>query len=110
MSGRDLRWFIHELDKAGEVRRPNGQMAVDEWNERERRVRQGQPLHEVRDEWLESFQKVMQALAIFPPEKLQEEYESGTVRELFAEDTYGHYHDHLTQLSAWRREVGTTEA
>ena len=61
-------------------------------------------------EWLESFRKAMQALAVCPPEKLQEEFEGRTVLELFAEETYGHYREHLAHLAAWRREMETTEA
>jgi len=97
-------------DKAGDVRRPGDDKALAEWNERERRLRQGRPLHEVRAEWLESYQKAMQALAAFPSEKLQEELDGRTVLELFAEDTLEHYREHLAQLSGWRKELETTEA
>lgn len=96
--------------KADEVRRPDSQGAVDEWNERERRLREGRPLADMREDWLESFQEAMQALAAFPSEKLQEGFEGGTVLELFAVDTYHHYREHLAQLAAWRRELETSEA
>jgi len=96
--------------KAEEVRRPASQGDVDEWNEREQRLRQGRPLYDVREEWLESFQRAMQALAAFPSEKLQEEFEGRTVLELFAEDTYDHYREHRAQLVGWRQELATTEA
>lgn len=97
-------------DNADEVDRPRTQRDVDEWNERERRLRHGRPLHEVREEWLESFQQAMQALAAFPSEKLQEEFAGRTVLELFAEDTYEHYREHLAQVARWRQELETSKA
>ncbi len=96
--------------KADEVHRPEGDKAVDEWNERERRLRQERPVHDLREEWLESFQEAMQALAAFPSEKLREKFEGRTVLEVFAEDTYDHYREHSAHLAAWRREVETAEA
>ncbi len=96
--------------KADEVRRPGSQRAVDEWNERERRRREGRLLSDIREEWLESFDKAMQALAAFPSEKLQEKFEGRTVLKLFAEDTYEHYREHLAQLAGWRQELETAGA
>ena len=96
--------------KADEIRFPANLAAVDEWNERERRLRQDRPLPDVREEWLESFQRAMQALADFPAEKLEQKTKGQTVLRWFAIDTYEHYREHLTQLFAWRREVETTEA
>lgn len=96
--------------KADEVRRPGSDSDVDEWNERERRLRQGRLLREVREEWLESFQGAMQALAAFPSEKLQDEFEGRSVLELFAEDTYDHYRQHLAQLAGWRQKLETSKA
>jgi len=107
-AARNLR--LVAAGKAGEVRRPEGDKAVDEWNERERRLRQDRPLSDMREEWLESFQEAMQALAAFPSDKLQEELGGRTVLELFAEDTYDHYREHLAQLAGWRQEIETTEA
>ncbi len=83
--------------------------AVDEWNEREWRVRKERPLSDVREEWLDSFQGAMQALAACPPKKLEEEVEGNTALNSFAEDTYKHYKEHLEHLNAWRRELETTE-
>jgi hypothetical protein len=96
--------------KADEVRRPGDDKTLAEWNERERRLRQSRSLFEVRREWLESFQEVMQALAAFPSEKLEEEFEGCTVLELFAEDTYDHYREHLAQFAGCRKELETSEA
>jgi len=107
-AARNLRLIA--AGKADEVRRPVSQGAVDEWNERERRLRQGRPLYDMREEWLESFQGAMQALAAFPSEKLQEEFEGRTALELFAVDTYDHYREHLAQLAGWRQELETSEA
>ncbi len=93
-----------------DVEVPGGEKAVDEWNERERRAREGRPLAEVREQWLESFQHAMDALAAFPAERLQENVKGLTVLTRFAGDTYEHYREHLAHLNAWRRELETTEA
>ena len=74
-----------------EVATPGSDKAVDEWNERERQSRAGRPLAEIREEWLESFQKAMDALASFPAERLQEKVKGATVLARFAGDTYEHY-------------------
>ena len=95
--------------KADEVQRPSDEKALDEWNEREWRVRRERPLSDVREEWLESFQGVMQALAALPSERLEEKVKGNTSLKLFAEDTYEHYKEHLAHLTAWRRELETTE-
>ncbi len=95
--------------RADEVRRPSGKKATDEWNEREWRVRRERPLSDVREEWLDSFQGAMQALAALPSERLEEKRKGYTALELFAEDTYEHYKEHLAHLTAWRRELETTE-
>ena len=88
---------------------PGGEKAVDEWNERERQSRAGRPLADMREEWLESFQKAMDALAAFPAERLQENVKGSTVLERFAGDTYEHYREHFGDLSAWRRQLETSE-
>ncbi len=95
--------------RADEVRRPSDEKATDEWNEREWRLRKERPLSDVREEWLASFQGAMQALAAMPPEKLEEKLKGYTALKLFAEDTYEHYKEHLAHLTAWRRELETTE-
>ena len=92
-----------------DVATPGSDQAVDEWNERERQARAGRPLAEIREEWLESFQKAMGALAAFPAERLQENVKGRTVLERFAGDTYEHYREHFGDLSAWRRQLETTE-
>jgi len=102
-----------ELIDAGrgdDVQRPGSEMELDEWNERERRLRQDRPLAQVREEWLDSFQAAMQALAASPAERLEEEVGGGqTALRLLAADTYEHYREHLAHLIAWRRELETTE-
>lgn len=95
--------------KEDEVATPGSEKAVDEWNERERQSRAGRPLAEIREEWLESFQKAMDALAAFPADRLQEKVKGSTVLDRFAGDTYEHYREHFGDLSAWRRELETTE-
>ncbi len=107
-AARNLR--LVAASKADEVPRSGSDSDVDEWNERERRLRQDRSLSDLREEWLESFQEAMQALAAFPSERLQEELKGRTVLELFAVDTYDHYREHLAQLVEWRRELETTEA
>lgn len=96
--------------RGDDVQRPSSEKELDEWNERERTLRQDRPLAAVREEWLESFQAAMQALAAFPAEGLEEEIKGGqTALRLLAADTYEHYREHLEQLVAWRRELETTE-
>ena len=92
-----------------EVAAPESDNQVDEWNERERQSRAGRPLAEIREEWLESFQTAMDALATFPAERLQEKVKGRTVLDRFAGDTYEHYREHFGDLSAWRRQLETTE-
>lgn len=82
---------------------------MDEWNEREWRLRRERPLSDVREEWLESFQGAVQALAACPPVKLEEVVKGNTALHSFAEDTYKHYKEHLAHLTAWRRGLETTE-
>ncbi len=102
-----------ELIDAGrgdDVQRPGSEKEMDEWNERERRLRQDRPLAHVWEEWLDSFQAAMQALAASPAERLEEEVGGGqTALRLLAADTYEHYREHLAHLVAWRRELETTE-
>ncbi len=96
--------------KPDQIRSPASEEALDEWNERERRLRLDRPLADVRKEWLESFEGAMQALAAFPVEQLVEEAKGGqTALKLLAADTYEHYREHLEHLVAWRRELETTE-
>ncbi len=95
--------------RADEVQRPSDEKAMDEWNEREWRVRRERPVSDVREEWLDSFQGAMQALAALPSERLEEKVKGYTALKLFAEDTYEHYKEHLAHLTAWRRELETTE-
>ncbi len=95
--------------KPDQVQLPGSDEAVDERNERERRLRQDRPLADVRREWLESFDGAMQALAALPAEQLQREVKGQTVLKLFAVDTYEHYGEHSGDLAAWRRELETTE-
>ena len=92
-----------------DVATPGSDEAVDEWNERERRARAGRPLPVIREEWLESFEKAMDALASFPAERLLDKVKGRTVLERFAGDTYEHYREHFGDLSAWRRQLETTE-
>jgi hypothetical protein len=88
---------------------PGSDAAVDEWNAREQAARAGKALSQVREEWLESFQQAMAALAAFPAERLEENVKGRTVLERFAGDTYEHYREHLAQLNDWRRQLETTE-
>ena len=95
--------------RADDVQRPSDEKALDGWNEREWRVRRARSLSDVREEWLESFDGAVQALAACPSKKLEEEVAGNTALKLFAEDTYEHYKEHLAHLTAWRRELETTE-
>jgi hypothetical protein len=95
--------------RSDEVQFPDGLAAVDKWNERERRLRRDRPLSDVREEWLESFQAAMQALADFPAGKLEQKMKGQTVLRWFAMDTYEHYREHLAHLAAWRRDLKAKE-
>jgi hypothetical protein len=92
-----------------DVDAPGSEKTVDEWNERERRAREGRTLSDIREEWLESFDRAMHALAEFPAERLEESVKGATVLARFAGDTYEHYREHLEHLHAWRRQLETTE-
>ncbi len=92
-----------------DVQVAGSEMAVDEWNKREQKARQGKSLADMREEWLQSFQAAMAALAAFPAERLQENVKGATALARFAGDTYEHYREHLEHLNAWRRELETTE-
>jgi hypothetical protein len=96
--------------KGDEVVRPESDAAVDGWNERERRLREGRSLAEVREEWLESFQQAMQALADFPAEMLEAKVNEDTALASLAVDTYDHYREHLAQLAGWRQELEKSKA
>jgi hypothetical protein len=121
-TGKDLLGHIafwaskaaHDLQavaegRPGDVETAGGEKTVDEWNERERKARAGKSLSDIREEWLQSFQDAMGALAAFPADRLSENVKGATVLARFAGDTYEHYHEHVEQLSAWRRELETTE-
>ena len=96
--------------KQGEIRRPDTEAELDEWNEREWRARKDHDLAAAREDWLSSFDEAMQALAAFPSERLQEKVRGAdTPLKLFAEDTYEHYREHRAHLVAWRRSLETTE-
>lgn len=94
---------------AKDVEVPGGEKMVDEWNARERKAREGKSLVDVREEWLASFDRAMEALAAFPAERLEENVKGLTVLARFAGDTYEHYREHVEHLNAWRRELETTE-
>ena len=96
--------------EADTVHRPDSESVTAEWNERERKHREGKDLPALRQEWLDSFQEAMQALADCPPEKLEEQFRGRSALALFAEDTYEHYREHRAHLAAWRRELETSEA
>lgn len=92
-----------------DVEVPGSDATVDEWNAREQAARADKDLADVREQWLQSFQRAMDALAAFPAERLQEDVKGLTVLERFAGDTYEHYREHLEHLNAWRRQLETTE-
>lgn len=93
------------LGRGEEIRRPGGEPTTAAWNERERRLREHQPLASVREEWLKSFEDVRQGLRNLQPERLKQEAGGRRVFELFAEDTYEHYREHLEHMRAWRRQL-----
>jgi hypothetical protein len=95
--------------RGADVETPGSEAAVDEWNERERKAREGRSLTEIREDWLQSFEQAMGALADFPAERLEEKVKGWTALKRFAEDTYLHYREHREQLEAWRRQLETTE-
>jgi hypothetical protein len=96
-------------DRPQDVEVPGSEKAVDDWNAREKKAREGRPLSEIREEWLASFERAMHALAECPAERLEEKVKGSTVLARFAGDTYEHYREHLEHLHAWRRQLETTE-
>lgn len=93
------------LGKGEEIRRPGDERTTAAWNERERQFREHRPLAAIREEWLKSFEEVRQALRDLRPERLEQEVGGRRVLELFAEDTYEHYREHLEDMRAWRRQL-----
>jgi len=93
-----------------ELRSPGDDTVVDQWNDREWRLRRDRPLATIKEEWLAGFQSARRALAEVPEAKLHEKIQERTPAERFAGDTFGHFEEHLRQIRAWRRQLETTEA
>lgn len=91
--------------RADEINRPGDEKTTAEWNERECRLRRGQSLAAIREEWLQSFEEMRRALDSFPVEKLEDDVGGRPVASLFAEDTYEHYREHLGHIEDWRVRV-----
>lgn len=87
---------------ADDIRRPGDERTAATWNEREYRLRKDRTLATVREEWQGSCGDAKKALASFPADMLASEVRGRPVAELFAEDTYGHYREHLAHIHAWR--------
>ncbi len=92
-----------------ELRSPGAETTVDEWNDREWRLRRDLPLAAIRAEWLASFESARKALTGVPEAKLHDKIQDRSPAEWFAGDMFGHFEEHLRQIRAWRREMETTE-
>ncbi len=92
-----------------EVLTPGSAEDVAEWNKREAERRRGQSLDEARQEWEASFRAANDALAAFPPERLDEDVQGWKTHVRFAVDTYHHYREHAAQVRACQRQLETKE-
>lgn len=89
---------------------PADEAAVNQWNEREWRLRRDRPLAAIKEEWFAGYESARQALAAVPEARLHEKIGERTPAERFAGDTFGHFEEHLRQIRAWRQQLETTEA
>jgi len=97
------------MGKGDEMKWYGDEKTMDEWNEREWRLRRERPLSAIREELSDSWVTALQPLADLPDAKLQEEVKGASAAQWFALDTYEHCQEHLDQIRAWRRELETTE-
>jgi hypothetical protein len=88
--------------RTDDIRRPGDEKTTAEWNERAYRLRRDRPLAAVREEWQASCEAVRTALESFPADMLGSDIGGRPVADLFAEDTYGHYREHLAHIHEWR--------
>ena len=103
----DLRLLAE--GRPDEIETPGSDENVDAWNAREAAARKGKSLKEVREEWLATFDAAREALQGIEAEKLAAEVKGWPQLNRFAGDTYEHYREHFGDLSAWRRQLETTE-
>ncbi len=96
--------------REAEIRSPGDEDTVNEWNDREWRLRRDRPLAAIKQEWLAGFESARKALAELPEAKLHDKIQVRSPAERFAGDTFGHFEEHLRQIRAWRQQLETTEA
>ena len=96
--------------RGAEVPGPETETELDEWNAREFAVREGKNLAQLREEWERAHEAARAAIEAFPEEKLDEAFKDHTVIFEFGADTFAHYEQHAAQISAWLRQMETTEA
>ena len=96
--------------RGSEVSGPETETELDEWNAREFAVREGKNLAQLREEWERAHEAARAAIEAFPEEKLDEAFKDHTVVFEFGADTFAHYQQHAAQISAWLRQMETTEA
>jgi len=89
---------------------PETETELDEWNAREFAAREGKNLAQLREEWERAHEAARAAIEAFPEEKLDEPFKDHTVVFSFGADTFAHYQEHAAQISAWLRQMETTEA
>ena len=73
---------------------------VDPFNARESAKKQGLPLQEIRRQMADTHEELLAFLADVPEEHFATETR---FRRRLRLDTYAHYREHASQISAWRR-------
>ena len=99
-----------QAGRGAEVPGPETETELDEWNAREFAVREGKNLAQLREDWERAHQAARAALETFPEETLDDPFKDHTVVFEFGADTFAHYQQHAAQISAWLRQMETTEA
>ena len=103
--------FLDEFVQRG-VPRPSGLSAltVDEYNERELKLRREWSLARVRDEFDAAYQAILAAVEKLDDEQLNAQlaapWEAGvTLERLVAWNTYEHEPEHTAQIQAWLKQA-----
>src|SRR5262245_16684528 len=84
----------------------DGDAAIDRVNAENEAANKHRPLAEVRAEYEQSYQQALASVgrladADLQPDSQLNAFLGGSVLELIAGDTYGHYQEHLSAIQAW---------
>jgi hypothetical protein len=105
----------HDVQVAGaghpeQIEVPGGQENVDKWNSREAAKGKAMQPGELKALVHKSHEEARGNLEAAPESALAIDVSGWSVGVRFAEDTYRHYREHGEHISAWVRELETSEA